>query len=185
MTSLPGTKSNLPGIRLRSATLDDAQMLWDLRMEPATRAASQQDSDFSYPHHLKWLKHTLDSPTMAIFILQNTNKVPVGYLRFHRKAAKHAYVSIAVNSKSRGKGIGTAALVWGIRRLFRLWTVEKIVGLIKAENTASQLMVLKAGFTKVGKSQKSGQEILRYEIVSPYLRSLPSSSKVKGSRNDR
>ena len=88
----------------------------------------------------------------------------MGYVRFRRSGDKRAFVSIAIAQKYRGHGYGTVALKRGALRIFRLWPIHKVVGLVKVRNKASRFAFIKAGFQVVWNTRWAARKALVLEM---------------------
>lgn len=50
-------------LEIRTANIDDAQLLFDWRKDPVTQKNSINQNDFSFEQHLEWLKQSLKTRT--------------------------------------------------------------------------------------------------------------------------
>ncbi len=67
-------------IRLRSATIRDADLLLEWRNDPETRKASHNTDEVQRDEHISWLSRTLDNRNRKLFVAEEGG-VPVGTVR--------------------------------------------------------------------------------------------------------
>jgi RimJ/RimL family protein N-acetyltransferase len=92
------------GLALRPATREDAGRLFAWRNDPATRAASHDDSLLAWDRHLAWLERVLADPERMLWIAEQTG-CALGTVRAERR--KGAWLlSWTVAPEARGHGFG-------------------------------------------------------------------------------
>lgn len=123
-------------MRLRPATMDDADRLFRWRNDPVTRAASVNRDPVAWPDHVAWLKASLANPLRDILIAEDG--VPIATLRLDRDIRTE--VSITLAPAARGHGQAAP--------LLRLATEGKgpFVARIRPDNPASRRAFEAAGF---------------------------------------
>jgi RimJ/RimL family protein N-acetyltransferase len=89
---------------LRPATTDDAQLLFDWRNDPVTRAASHNVGELKYSDHVAWLRRSLSMPNRSILIAL-VNDIPVGTVRLDR-SDETTELSWTVAPEHRNRGYG-------------------------------------------------------------------------------
>ena len=57
-------------VRLRPATIEDAQRLFEWRNDPQTRAQSLQQQPVAWESHLAWLQASLRNPNRQLYIAE-------------------------------------------------------------------------------------------------------------------
>ena len=106
-------------VRLRPATLEDAQCLFRWRNDPLTRAQSLQQQPVEWEAHLQWLQASLQNPDRQLYIAESaaqdsSGQSPVlGTVRADKSAEEYE-LSWTVAPEQRGKGWGrkmVAALI--------------------------------------------------------------------------
>jgi spore coat polysaccharide biosynthesis predicted glycosyltransferase SpsG/GNAT superfamily N-acetyltransferase len=99
--------SNL--MKARQAEMQDAQLLWEWRNDPATRAGSRSSSEVSMDEHLGWLAASLDrSDRMLLLVMDAVG--PVGTVRWDLGAEGEWEVSITVAPDRRGQSLARPLL---------------------------------------------------------------------------
>lgn len=131
-------------LRLRTATMDDAELLLGWRNEPATRDASFDTRPIDSRNHRDWLAQQLGSPSARIWIGLVDN-APVGTVRYAIDGPT-ATVSVAIAAERRSAGIGARLISMGCTRLAMEGTVRTIDAWIRRGNVASEAAFRRACF---------------------------------------
>ena len=106
-------------VRLRPATLEDAQRLFVWRNDPLTRAQSLQQQPVVWGDHLEWLQASLQNPARQLFIAESAGlagqeqPLTLGTVRADKTEETYE-LSWTVAPEERGKGWGrkmVAALI--------------------------------------------------------------------------
>lgn len=105
--------NRMHGVAIRRATMDDAALLHAWRNDPSVRAVSHSPGEIAFADHCRWLEASLGRADRHLLVAERGG-VPVGTLRFD-VAGDRATVSIAVDPRFRGSGIGPAILDAGHR----------------------------------------------------------------------
>lgn len=127
-------------LKLRPATIDDADLLFAWRNDALTREASHGTAPVARDEHFAWLTRTLGDPRRKLFVAE-VNGVPVGTVRSDF-ADGVCELSWTVAPSARGRGVGqrmVAQLAAGI--------AEPIRAEVKAGNAASVRIAVHAGMT--------------------------------------
>jgi RimJ/RimL family protein N-acetyltransferase len=91
-------------LTIRKATIADAQMLFDWRNDPATRANSHVTDELKYEPHVIWLNAALANPDRLLLIAEEDGH-PVGHVRVDFKPDAEAELSWTVDPAARGAGV--------------------------------------------------------------------------------
>ena len=151
--------NHIDGVRIRRATMADADLLLRWRNDPATRAASLEQAEIPLPAHRSWLRGALGDPARVLLIGEN-GAGPVGQVRFDRHETG-AEVSITVAPELRGT-IGGLLLERAVR-LFRSRSPRgELTARVRVDNEASRRLFERSGFRLVG--DRAG--ILLYHAVA-------------------
>lgn len=119
-------------MKLRPATIEDAQILFDWRNDPLTRESSISTDPVAWDDHVRWLEASLSNPNRELLVAE-IDGVPVGTVRLDDGVE----LSWTVAPSQRGKGIG--------KQMVSL--VERgSIARIKRSNVASQRIAGAAGF---------------------------------------
>lgn len=99
-------------LTVRPATTDDAQIMFDWRDDPATRAVSRTSGALEWDGHLAWLDHVLADPARQLFVGTIGGR-PVGVIRFDFSSEDRAEVSLYLDPALHGLGLGPHLLLAG------------------------------------------------------------------------
>lgn len=91
-------------MNLRKASMGDAQILFDWRNDPVTRAASHQGAPLVYEEHVEWLNRTLANNRRRLYVVE-LDGAAVGTLR--ADLGDVTELSWTVAPQHRGRGLGT------------------------------------------------------------------------------
>lgn len=125
-------------IRLRTATLQDADLLLEWRNDSQTRNASHNTAVIEPKEHLAWLTRTLNNRSRQLFVAEE-NGVPVGTIRADFVDGFYQ-LSWTVAPKARGRGVAKQ-MVAGLAGQIS----EPIRAEVKLGNTASVRVAEYAG----------------------------------------
>ena len=131
-------------LRLRPATLEDAQTLLDWRNDAQTRQASHNAGVVAAIDHQAWLQRCLADPQRRLWVACQGSQA-VGTVRAEPSADGTAtLLSWTVNPARRGGGVGRAMVVLATRQL-----AGRLLAEVKQGNVASQRIALAAGLQQV------------------------------------
>ncbi|MEC5388052.1 GNAT family N-acetyltransferase [Uliginosibacterium sp. H3] len=140
-------------IRLRPATLQDAELLLAWRNDLQTRLASHGTHEIPLAEHWAWLDLVLADPARRLLIAE-LDDVPVGSIRVDTASDDVAELSWTVAPSARGQGVGTRMLIAAL---------SEVTGSVRAEvkigNVASMKMAEAAGLVLV----REEQGVLHYQ----------------------
>lgn len=137
-------------IFLRPAQKDDCLDIFNWRNDPVSVMFSPSGK-IKFEEHEVWFNKKIEDPQTSIIVITNLKKEKVGMIRFD-KDKKKAIVSINLNPKYRGKGLGKESLRLAIKKYFNNFDVEEIVAKIDPKNVVSQNLFFKLGFGKCDSS---------------------------------
>jgi RimJ/RimL family protein N-acetyltransferase len=154
-----------PGITVRRATTQDADLLLGWANDPATRAQSFQPDRIEVATHEAWLAERLASPSSRLLI-GIEGSTPIGQVRFDRDPDGAAEVGISVADHARNRGLGRALLAAGLAaaRVDGSFGVRTFVARIRLDNTVSAALFRGAGFSLVEESVCNGSPCLVFEL---------------------
>ena len=139
------SSSGPPPIRLRPATLADAEFVYAIRNDPHTRAASLSSDQLSYADHYQWFKSSLSLPSRRLFIAEAGEKA-IGSARMD-EGADAVTLSWSIAPDQRGRGLGRA-LVAALAAM----APGRLLAVIKSDNAASRSIAEAAGFELIDES---------------------------------
>lgn len=108
---------------------------------------SKSIKDIMYRINMPILTH-LFNQNGSFFMVTTNEKEPVGFLRLVPKN-NIAEIVIVIGDKDKwGKGLGTNAILQGLKHAFFQWRVEEVVAKINFKNQRSRGVFKKIGFTE-------------------------------------
>ncbi len=131
---------------LRPAAAHDAEMLWEWRNDPVTRANAIDGEVVAWEDHLDWLERVLDDPDRVLLVGVD-DRGPFGTVRYDIEDGR-AVASVTIAPDRRGEGLAT----WIIREGARSVEVP-IIAYIKPTNTPSLRAFAAAGFEPRGEHE--------------------------------
>ena len=141
-------------IRLRPATADDAQLLYDWVNSPSALIGKlRTDAAISWTDHCRWLEQRLRDPGTRIWIAHDGDAA-VGQVRFQRMQAddRNTFdVDIFVAEVVRGGGKGKAMLVDATNDLARCTPGVRLRARVLNGNKASQELFQSLGYRLIAK----------------------------------
>ncbi len=134
-------------LRMRPATLGDAQLLFDGRNTEAVRRRSLETGVIEWPAHQNWLTASLSNPRRLLLIAE-ADDGPVGVLRYDLRGFT-AEVSIYLFEGRFGLGWGRALLTRGETFVKAHWPeLQSLTAQVLPANQPSLKVFLEAGFTQ-------------------------------------
>ena len=147
------------GLKLRRAAEADSRLLWEWANEPAARAVSFSPEPIAWETHAGWFNSKLNDPRCFLFVAENEEGAPVGQVRFDTDAGE-AVISVSVDARFRGGGVGGELIRLGSRALFDAAPVVLIHAYVKPDNRASVRAFEGAGYRRAGAVEVRGHEAL-------------------------
>jgi len=143
-----GNAIEAPDVRLRPATNDDAECLYQWVNRPDSLANKLKTHDpISHDSHCAWFRESQVSADTGIWIAE-CDGAAVGQVRLdHRDRALE--VDIYVDQQARGKGIALAMLDAARVCAATRWPETPLVARIRPDNWASRRLFAKAGYGSV------------------------------------
>lgn len=134
-----------PAVALRPATAEDCRAVWLWRNDDETRRASFDSSFIEYETHQRWFLDSLERPGRKIYIVLEGGE-PCGVVRLD-VTARQATVSIFLDRRRQGQGIGPSALDAVADVAKQDLHLNCLLALVKPDNYASLAAFKRAGFT--------------------------------------
>jgi RimJ/RimL family protein N-acetyltransferase len=138
----------LRDVTLRPAEAGDARMIFEWRNLPTIIARATSGRPVTWEEHTAWFARTLASGATRMFIVCRAGE-PVGQVRFDRRDAESAVISVYLIESHTNRGSGTTAIRAGSARAFAELGVRRIVACVQLDNARGERSFLKCGFVKV------------------------------------
>ena len=165
----------------RTATLEDAELLWRWINDPETRRSSFDPAPIPWGEHVAWLEGRVGSATTRLWIFSDRER-PVGQVRCE-VSGDGAEIHIAVAPECRAQGYGKAMLAHGVR-LAR----EAVGGQVRLRarvldwNVPSLKLFRECGFREAGAAERPGGE---RAIIFECAETPPVAANADGHRGTR
>lgn len=148
--------------RLREATAQDLDRVFEWLNDPVTRAMSLSTAPVPYADHCAWFEASLAKATRHLFIAEHAGEA-VGLLRLDANAeAAGCTISINLAPQARGRGLGRASLEAATDAARQLGFAH-IDALIRSQNGASLAAFARAGYRPVD-GTSAGEGVLAYRL---------------------
>lgn len=137
-----------PDVTLRPARADDVRMVFEWRNLPTIIARATSGRPVSWDEHTVWFARTLASDGTRMYIVCRGGE-PVGQVRFDRRDADSAVISVYLIENHTRHGAGTTAIRVGSAKALSELGVRRIVACVQLDNARGERSFLKCGFVKV------------------------------------
>jgi len=132
-------------LNLRTAVIEDCDLILAWRNEPAARAASFTTDLIQPDEHRAWFAAKLSDRNCLLLIVEEDGE-SIGHVRLDRLDPDLAEVSIVLANSARGRGIGREALRRSVVEAIRTLGVKEVKARVKRGNAASLAAFTAAGF---------------------------------------
>jgi UDP-2,4-diacetamido-2,4,6-trideoxy-beta-L-altropyranose hydrolase len=131
-------------VTVRKAIPQDVAAIFELSNQPSVRDSSFNSAPIDWMHHIRWFSAATTDPNCGFYVAE-IGAVLAGQLRFNRKGDE-AVVSISIDPRFRGKGIGAALYRHGLADFRLRHPMLKITAKIKKRNEQSIAFFQHLGF---------------------------------------
>lgn len=135
-------------LRLRPATINDREQLWNWVNDPLVRENSFSSGPISREEHTDWFKHKINDTFTIHYIVESNWSGVIGQIRFDI-IDDVADIDYSIAAFYRGLGIGKYLVQKGIRKLKKDYHGSLIFqGRVKQQNMVSNQIFESLGFIK-------------------------------------
>ena len=134
-------------IYLRPATSEDLMLLYKWVNDSAVRKNSLNTKNISIAEHKNWFEKSLADDDVKIFILMKEEE-PIGQVRLNKTGNVHT-ISYSIDVNYRAQGYGKIILQLLENKLAEKNFVGVLVGSVKKNNVASQLIFKSLGYEEI------------------------------------
>ena len=131
-------------LRIRSATWDDAEILWKWANDPTVRSRSYNPDPIPFDSHKEWFSNRLESDATRFYVLMEDD-IAVGQIRYDRKDGD-AVISFSIDRDHRGKKLGIEILKLTCQTAIEELQCKRITALVIDGNEASRRAFVSADF---------------------------------------
>lgn len=144
-------------LKVREATLTDAQTLFDWRNDEKSRLYSFSQDFITFSDHQSWLKTKLESDACQIYIFENSGE-SIGTTRVDFQPDGYLTLSWTVAPEHRRRGFGTQIVASTVK----LFPQKKFKAFIKPSNTPSLCIAKKLSFNCISTTDDVTEWILKF-----------------------
>lgn len=146
-------------IRLRRATINDMEAIFDLSNEEVVRQQSINSSPIQWADHQKWFSEKITDTSYEFYVVETLEGRFVGQVRIEQRDEN--VISISISKEFRGKSLAAAIL----EKASSMSKFQPITAYIKKDNQASLRSFEHAGYTCLGERAKGNLSywVLTYE----------------------
>ena len=147
-------------LNLRFATVKDVEQVYNWQCEPETRRYALNKDVPTLEEHTAWMTRKLASENDYFYIIElaasrDKKATSVGVVRLDKSDKETYTISIFIAPEQFGKGIAKYAL----KQIDILHPKAFIDAVVLKENTASQTLFSRAGYTRVTEEQFTRQPV--------------------------
>jgi UDP-2,4-diacetamido-2,4,6-trideoxy-beta-L-altropyranose hydrolase len=132
---------------MRPVVKGDRRRIWELSNDPDARGRSFDPEAIAWSDHVAWFAAQLANPLSHIYIVESPMGIAAGVVRFEVDNTGAAVVSVVIDRRRRGAGLGSKAIREGCSRVQVDSGVERVYAFIKPDNEQSIRAFEKAGFS--------------------------------------
>jgi UDP-2,4-diacetamido-2,4,6-trideoxy-beta-L-altropyranose hydrolase len=143
-------------VTVRKATPRDIAAVFELSNQPSVRDSSFNSAPIDWKDHTGWYSAATTDPNCGFYIAEIAEAL-AGQLRFKRKGDE-AIVSISIDPRFRGKGIGAVLYRQGLSDFRLRHPVRKIIAMVKRQNGQSIAFFRHLGFVDSTCERINGEE---------------------------
>jgi UDP-2,4-diacetamido-2,4,6-trideoxy-beta-L-altropyranose hydrolase len=131
---------------LRKVVIEDEALLLEWANDPVTRVNSFSANSIAAEEHHAWFAaRMVDPDNYLMFLVENTDGVPMGQVRFERRAGSWM-INYSVAAPYRAKGLGRRVLELALMQLRSTEKSAAVVGHVRSDNVASHRIFQSLGF---------------------------------------
>lgn len=134
-------------MRVRYVTMADADLLLTWRNAPDARSESRTSAEITPDKHRAWLVSVLNDKQAMLLIVTDDEGGPIGHIRFI-PSGQGAEVSIVLDPKTRGAGLGLPALQLAQEHFRETHAETPVVAFVKTHNSPSHELFQHAGYVE-------------------------------------
>lgn len=145
----------------------DVKGIFELSNRPSVRQASFNRAPITWSEHRTWFEKTRREPLCGFYVMEIDGAL-AGQIRFCSEGTL-ATVSISVDPRYRGRGVGASLYRQALTAFRALHPVNEVVAKIRKENTESAAFFKRLGFAFHSFEWIDGQEaiVMRSKLENP------------------
>ncbi len=132
-------------IKVRTATDEDRELLFEWANDPEVRKASFDTHEITWEEHCAWFERIMSAGNVLQYILEEDGK-PSGQIRFAINKG-NAEISYSIAPESRGRGLAACMISMGIMRArAEKRDISEFTARVKPDNVRSLEVFRHLGF---------------------------------------
>lgn len=136
-------------IRLRPATISDAEMLFRWVNQPDSLAGKRHTAvAIPWDTHVAWLTGQLENPAGRLWVIEKDGTA-VGQVRLSPDRSGRRLIDIYVVGPARRGGLAAAALRLALQQATVFWPLQPVYAEVLAENQPSHRLFRHLGFSRL------------------------------------
>jgi len=152
-------------LEFRRAGQSDSRSIYEWRVHPRARAASRNESEFSFESHKDWFERVLKDKKRVIYMASERG-IKIGQIRFDQHGETESEVSVSINPEKYGQGYGSVIIRDGSEKyLAEHSNVNVIIAEINPDNNASIRAFENAGYEYVNRKTNDTGEWEVYKLT--------------------
>jgi len=144
-------------LKLRKWRESDCQMLYNWRIDEASRRWFGNDESFPYSEHQQWFSRVTGDPARFLYVLEDAGEA-VAQIRLEPAELAASYrIAVATAPGKNGRGYGQTILRLAVQQQEVLKSAHLLLAETMLENIPSQKIFARQGFFKTGNAHKDGK----------------------------
>lgn len=161
-------------LTLRPATIEDADLLLELRNEPSARANSFNQRPIDRAEHLAWMQSKLAQHDACRIWIAVEDGRAIGQARVDRTSETTGEISVAISLGARGRGTGALVIDRASELAFQQLNLDAISARVKPDNDASRRAFSRAGYSESATDEQGGEVVVVLERTACRIRAARS-----------
>ena len=145
-------------IRIRQVNDGDIKGIFELSNQPSVRDSSFHGAAISWPEHVRWFLSVTTNPLCGFYVAEKDGML-AGQIRLFSEGHR-VIVSISVDPRFRGMGVGASLYHAALDDFRRRWPVRQVIAKIKKRNAHSVAFFKKLGFVLASEELINGEPAL-------------------------
>lgn len=138
----------LKEITIRKTQADDCLTYFEWVNDPIVRAMSFNKEHIPFENHCKWFSNKIVSEVSTMYVC-HIDQEPIGQVRFDLNDNNEAVISLSIDSKYRGMGLGKRVITQCCERYVQETQKIDIIAFVESFNIASRKMFLSSNFIEL------------------------------------
>ncbi|KQR38824.1 bifunctional UDP-2,4-diacetamido-2,4,6-trideoxy-beta-L-altropyranose hydrolase/GNAT family N-acetyltransferase [Microbacterium sp. Leaf159] len=141
---VPADAPHVGALAVRTATPDDASLLFEWRNDPATRLNSRAQGALDWDSHRDWVARSIADVDRSLLIVESGGTA-LATCRWDRRSESDWEVSITVAPSARGRGLAASVLA-SAESALPARAPCRMLAVVHADNAPSLRLFQKAGY---------------------------------------